>query len=132
MPENREAMLSLPWLRCRRAFFAIIVVATSIAGSAAMVQVVTHLPLGWQIAMLTLFVLTFSWVALAFWGAVCGFVLCMLRLDPLSLRRVPFLPSDAKQLTGRTALVMPIYAEPPIPTIAGLEATCRSLLHQAD
>ncbi|MBR2515749.1 MAG: glucans biosynthesis glucosyltransferase MdoH [Halomonas sp.] len=132
MPENREAMLSIPWLRCRRAFFAIIVIATSVAGSAAMAQVVTHLPLGWQIVMLTLFVLTFSWVALAFWGAACGFVLCMLRLDPLSLRRFPLFPSGEKQLTGRTALVMPIYAEPPIPTIAGLEATCRSLLQQAN
>ncbi|WP_404473623.1 glucans biosynthesis glucosyltransferase MdoH [Vreelandella venusta] len=132
MPENYEAMLSIPWLKCRRAFFAILVVATSMAGCAAMAQVVTHLPLGWQIAMLTLFALTFSWIALAFWGAVCGFVLCALRLDPLSLRRFPSSSSDVIQLTSRTALVMPIYAEPPIPTIAGLEATCRSLLQQAD
>ena len=132
MPKNREAMLSIPWLKCRRAFFAILVIATSIAGCAAMVKVVAPLPLGWQIAMLTLFALTFSWIALAFWGAVCGFVLCALRLDPLSLCHPAPVSSRITQLTSRTALVMPIYAEPPIPTVAGLEATCHSLLQQAE
>lgn len=132
MPENREGTYSIPWLQCRRLVFAVVVVGSSIAGCTAMAQVVTHLPLGWQVAMLTLFALTFSWIALAFWGAVCGFALCALRRDPLCLRRQPLYPASINQLASRTALVMPIYAEPPVPTIAGLEATCRSLLKKAD
>ncbi len=61
-------MPSIPWLNARRALLATLVIGTSLLGCAAMVQVVTNLALGWQIAMLTLFGLTFSWIALAFWG----------------------------------------------------------------
>ncbi len=121
---------SIPWLNARRALLATLVIGSSIVGCLAMVHVVDNLALGWQIAMLTLFGLTFSWIALAFWGAVCGFVICALRLDPLSLKRVTTERPTASRLVSRTALVMPIYAEPPIPTMAGLEATCRSLLQQ--
>ncbi len=96
-----------------------------------MAKVVANLPMGWQLTMLTLFALTFSWIALAFWGALCGFVICALGRDPLSLRRQTLVDPSASLLVSRTALVMPIYAEPPVPTIAGLEATCRSLLQQA-
>lgn len=111
---------------------AIMVLSSSIAACIAMTHVVANLPWGWQITMLTLFALTFSWISLAFWGALCGFVLCALRLDPLSLRRQSITSPNASLLVSRTALVMPIYAEPPIPTIAGLEATCHSLLQQAE
>ncbi len=123
---------SMPWLNGRRAFLASIVLATSIGGCIAMAQVVANFSMGWQLTMLILFALTFTWIALAFWGALCGFVLCALRRDPLSLRRQTIKNPNASLLVSRTALIMPIYAEPPIPTIAGLEATCRSLLQQAE
>ncbi|XQU09454.1 glycosyltransferase [Halomonas sp. LY9] len=128
---NSAALIpSIPWLNARRALLATLVIGSSIAGCVAMAQVVANLALGWRVTMLTLFGLTFSWIALAFWGAVCGFVICALRLDPLSLKRLTAERPTTSRLVSRTALVMPIYAEPPIPTIAGLEATCRSLLQQ--
>ena len=126
-----ELTPSIPWLAFRRVLLAVLVISTSIIGCVAMHRVVAGLGIGWQITMLVLFALTFTWIALAFWGGVCGFVLCALRLDPLSLRRQVPLSPNGSLLISRTALVMPIYAEPPIPTIAGLEATCRSLLEQA-
>lgn len=124
---------SIPWLKTRRAVLAIAVLASSVAGCLAMYRVTSSLDIGWQIAMLMLFALTFTWIALAFWGALCGFAVCALNLDPLSLRRLNREIPNARLLVSRTALVMPIYAEPPIPTFAGLEATCRSLLaHSLD
>ncbi|WP_447555623.1 glucans biosynthesis glucosyltransferase MdoH [Vreelandella sp. EE22] len=131
MSEHTNTAVLIPWLKCRRVFFALAVLASSAVGFVAMAKVVSDLALGWQIAILTLFVLTFGWIAMAFWGGVCGFVLCALRRDPLTLRRQHPAPPNAYRLVSKTALVMPIYAEPPVPTIAGLEATCRSLLQQA-
>lgn len=122
---------SIPWLKTRRALLAIAVLASSVAGCLAMYRVTASLDIGWQVAMLVLFALTFTWIALAFWGALCGFAVCALNLDPLSLRRLNRDIPNARLLVSRTALVMPIYAEPPIPTFAGLEATCRSLLAHA-
>ncbi|TVP49070.1 MAG: glucans biosynthesis glucosyltransferase MdoH [Halomonas sp.] len=131
MPSTNELTPSIPWLKTRRAFLAVMVLITSVAGLIAMNHVVTSLTLGWQLTMLVLFALTFTWIALAFWGAVCGFVLCALRRDPLSLRRLNREAPSARLLVSRTAIVMPIYAEPPVPTFAGLEATCHSLLNYA-
>ncbi|RUR53222.1 glucans biosynthesis glucosyltransferase MdoH [Vreelandella populi] len=131
MPKFNELPPSIPGLALRRALLAVLVISSSIAGCVAMYHVISGLEIGWQIIMLVLFALTFTWIALAFWGAICGFVVCALRLDPLSLRKQVSLLTDDYLLVSRTALIMPIYAEPPIPTIAGLEATCRSLLEQA-
>ncbi|WP_252106616.1 MULTISPECIES: glucans biosynthesis glucosyltransferase MdoH [unclassified Halomonas] len=131
MTEQPTTAVAIPGLFWRRAFYTLAVLTTSVVGLVAMYHVVEDLALGWQIALLALFALTFSWIAMAFWGAVCGFVLCALRLDPLSLRRQRPTPPSAYRLLSKTALVMPIYAEPPVSTIAGLEATCRSLLSQA-
>ncbi|SNY99137.1 glucans biosynthesis glucosyltransferase MdoH [Halomonas sp. hl-4] len=131
MNDTSALIPSIPWLKTRRALLAIAVLVSSVAGCIAMYRVTLSLAMGWQIAMLMLFALTFTWIALAFWGALCGFVVCALHLDPLSLRRLSREIPNARLLVSRTALVMPIYAEPPIPTFAGLEATCRSLLAHA-
>jgi membrane glycosyltransferase len=68
-------------------------------------------PLEW--ALLILFVLNFSWIALAFSSAVVGFfaLLTRKRLKPLPDR-----------LTTRTAVVMPIYNEAPSRVFAAVEA----------
>ncbi|KHJ52083.1 glucosyl transferase [Vreelandella venusta] len=129
MPSSTSLGPLIPWLNARRTLLATLVIGTSVVGCMVMANVVANLALGWRIVMLVLFGLTFSWIALAFWGAVCGFILCSLRLDPLTLKRQSHRPAmDA--LSSKTALIMPIYAEPPIPTLAGLEATCRSLLQE--
>ncbi|OZT73867.1 glucans biosynthesis glucosyltransferase MdoH [Vreelandella boliviensis] len=131
MPNTLEITPSIPWLKTRRGILAIMVLISSVAGCIAMNRVAASLSMGWQITMLVLFSLTFTWIALAFWGAVCGFVVCALRRDPLSLRKLDMEAPSARLLVSRTAIVMPIYAEPPIPTFAGLEATCHSLLSYA-
>jgi membrane glycosyltransferase len=68
-------------------------------------------PLEW--ALLILFVLNFSWIALAFSSAVVGFVSLLFR------RRQKPLPAALKT---RTAVVMPIYNEAPSRVFAAVEA----------
>ena len=65
-------------------------------------------------ALLILFVLTFSWIALAFSSGVVGFFALLFRK-----RKHRALPSE---LTARTAVVMPIYNEAPSRVFAALEA----------
>ncbi|MFG6666285.1 glucans biosynthesis glucosyltransferase MdoH [Halomonas sp. HNIBRBA4712] len=131
MSEQPTTAVAIPGLALRRTLFALLVLGSSVTGGLAMARMVADLALGWQVVLLALFTLTFSWIAMAFWGAMCGFLLCALRLDPLTLRRQRPTAPNAYRLVSKTALVMPVYAEPPVSTIAGLEATCRSLLNQA-
>ena len=66
-----------------------------------------------QYVLLVLFVLNFSWIALAFTAALLGFA-ALLRGG----RETP-LPAT---LTGRTAIVMPVYNEGSARVFAGLQA----------
>lgn len=63
-------------------------------------------------ALLALFVLNFSWIALSFASAVVGFAAL------LSKRPVPALP---ERLREKTAVVMPIYNEAPSRVFAALQ-----------
>ncbi len=69
-------------------------------------------PLEWL--LLILFVVNFSWIALAFASSVAGFVIAV-----FSRRARPVLPQP---LTTRTAVVMPIYNEAPARVFSALEA----------
>ncbi|NYS59494.1 glucans biosynthesis glucosyltransferase MdoH [Vreelandella salicampi] len=121
----------IPWLRLRRWGLVVLVLATSIAGCTAMLRVTGGLPWVLQAVLFTLFALTFTWISLAFWSALCGFIVCFLRRDPLTLTRIADIPeTPVPGDTSRTALIMPIFQEPPEATLAGLEASCRSLLAQ--
>ncbi len=64
-------------------------------------------------ALLALFVLNFSWIALSFASCVVGFVAL------LGNRASPALPTA---LTAKTAVVMPIYNEAPSRVFAALQA----------
>lgn len=66
-----------------------------------------------QYVLLALFTLNFSWIALAFTGAILGFLVLLRGL------RSPALPA---RLTTRTAVVMPVYNEATARTFAGVEA----------
>lgn len=69
----------------------------------------------------------FVWLTMAFWTAIIGFVLKLLHIDPLSLRRA--LPSpDSPQLTRRHAVIMPVYNEDTHRIMVGFEACVRELL----
>ncbi|MGM0521381.1 MAG: hypothetical protein ACQEQ6_04765, partial [Pseudomonadota bacterium] len=63
----------IPWLRLRRWGLVVLVLATSIAGCTAMLRVTGGLPWVLQAVLFTLFALTFTWISLAFWSALCGF-----------------------------------------------------------
>lgn len=127
---NAQASPLLPWLHLRRWGLAVLVLTTSIAGCTAMLRVTGELPWGLQAVLLTLFALTFTWIALAFWSALCGFLVCLMQRDPLTLARPPTPETFTSHDTSRTALIMPIFQEPPEATLAGLEASCLSLLAQ--
>ncbi|KQU04897.1 glucosyltransferase [Methylobacterium sp. Leaf469] len=66
-----------------------------------------------QYVLLALFTLNFSWIALAFTGAILGF---------LVLLRRPKAPALPTALTTRTAVVMPVYNEATARTFAAIEA----------
>jgi membrane glycosyltransferase len=82
-------------------------------------------PTGLQVTLLILFVVLFAWVALSFTSAVCGFFSMLsgggagaLGIDP---------DGPLPKLSTRTALLMPIYNEPPERVMAGLQAIHESL-----
>ena len=66
-----------------------------------------------QYVLLVLFTLNFSWIALAFTGAILGFV---------ALLRRPAPDPAVAGLGGRTAVVMPVYNEATARTFAALQA----------
>ncbi|WP_336489294.1 glucans biosynthesis glucosyltransferase MdoH [Methylobacterium nigriterrae] len=71
-------------------------------------------PTALQYGLLALFTLNFSWIALAFTGAILGFL-------ALLARRREALPAPAR-LSARTAVLMPVYNEATARTFAGVEA----------
>ena len=81
-------------------------------------------PTGLQLALMLLFVALFAWIALSFISALCGFA-SLLRGggQPLGIDPAGGLPA----LTTRTALLMPVYNEPPPRVMAGLQAMHESL-----
>src|SRR5215475_9164166 len=75
-----------------------------------------------EIALLMLFVISFSWLALSFWSAIGGY------LSLLSRWRAPGLTiPSAPALNGRTAILMPIYNEDPTRVFAALQAMYEGL-----
>ncbi|HTY48669.1 MAG TPA: glucans biosynthesis glucosyltransferase MdoH [Steroidobacteraceae bacterium] len=78
---------------------------------------------------LVLFFCLFTWIAGAFWTAIAGFTLCLIGRDPVVLQA-----DDAAgaAITGRIALVMPVYHEDPARTGAGLDAIWSSLMAEPD
>jgi membrane glycosyltransferase len=128
----REGVLQAPAVGMRRGLFFGLVTATVIPGAVLMALVLQAAGMGpFQWAILLLFMVTFAWIAVSFWTAVAGFLLHALRLDPLSLRRLPrrdAAPESALPQARSAAIVVPIYNEEPARVVNGIEATCRSLL----
>ncbi|MFN8831431.1 MAG: glucans biosynthesis glucosyltransferase MdoH [Labrys sp. (in: a-proteobacteria)] len=70
-------------------------------------------------ALLILFVVNFSWIALAFTSAVVGFWVLV--------RRSQAEPRLATDLTSRTAMLMPIYNESPARVFGAMQAMIESI-----
>jgi membrane glycosyltransferase len=81
-----------------------------------------------EVAVLTLFAITFGWITIAFWTAIAGFGRILLRQPGPQL---PAPPDDAP-LGIRVALVMPVYHENPDETGARIAATFRSLARTSE
>lgn len=78
--------------------------------------------------LLFLFSLNFAWISFAFWNAIMGFTLNLLKRDPFTLKKQALLPPDSSPITTRTAVVMPVYNEDTKRITAGFEATLRDLV----
>jgi membrane glycosyltransferase len=126
LPENQ---IRLPGESMRRIVYAILTVITAITGVYRMYDILSANGITMlEAVILILFAISFCWISTAFWSAVFGFVLLMLRLDPLTLKPIDSFYDDALPITTRTAVVMPIYNEDTHRVIAGFEATLNSLV----
>lgn len=124
-PENS---IRLPGEALRRPVFYMLVLGTTVAGVAIMFNILAAnnlMPL--EAVLLCLFSITFGWITISFWSAVCGFVLQMMQRDPLSLKKMDLDRYRRQPITTRTAVVMPVYNEDTRRVIAGFEASFRSL-----
>ena len=128
-PPQHSASVRLPLPRLRRWLFFGPLAGTAVVGIGMMLDIVWDngiTVLG--IVILTLFAATFSWICIPFWNAVIGFVLCVLRRDPLSLEKVRAVLNRDGPIVSRTALVMPVHNEDPARVMGGLAAMLRSLV----
>jgi len=69
----------------------------------------------------------FLWLSVAFWTAIVGFMLTILKRDPLSFAREQHAPRSEIALTQRHAIVMPVYNEETMRIITGFEATVNEI-----
>ena len=121
-------IIRVPFARLRRGLFFGLVIGATLVGVGLMLDIVRDNGItGLEIVILGLFAVTFSWISMAFWNAVIGFILTLARRDPLSLDRAPAAPSGNEPIVSRTALVMPVHNEDPDRVMSGLAAMRRSL-----
>jgi membrane glycosyltransferase len=122
-PEERPApAYRLSLARRRAALFLLAAGSTGIA-TWLMSQVIAANGLGVVgCASLVLFALNFAWLALSFWTAALGFIMRLAGGDPLRPAA-----TDGKPLSGRTAVVMPIYNEELRRVSAGLQSVLAGL-----
>lgn len=112
----------------RRRLLAVLVIATAAFGAFLMWKVLAANGVSTaEVFFLTIFVVLFAWTALSFWSGFIGFVLGVLRLHPVTLRRGSPAASALPALRERTAILVPVYNEDPGDVCARLEANYRSL-----
>ncbi len=120
--------IQIPAKSLRRWIYAFLSVLTAVTGVYIMFDILRANDLtALETVILILFGISFTWLSLAFWSGLFGFVLQMLRIDPLSLKSTKGMLEDTSPITTRTAVVMPVYNEDTHRVIAGFEATLRSL-----
>lgn len=120
--------IQIPARALRRYLYAILSVTTAVAGVYIMFDILRANDLtALEAVILVLFGISFTWLSLAFWSGFFGFLIQMLRLDPLTLKSTRGMTEDTAPLASRTAVVMPVYNEDTRRVIAGFEVTLRSL-----
>lgn len=127
-PPVAGAPLRSPMVGARRLLFFGLTGATTLVGSAMMLDIVRAAGVtALEIVILTLFVPTFGWIALTLWSAVTGFVLLLSGREPITLDRAATVGDSDAPIVSRTALVMPAHNEDPHRVLGGLRAIVQSL-----
>ncbi|WP_129139052.1 glucans biosynthesis glucosyltransferase MdoH [Modicisalibacter coralii] len=118
----------MPLLGLRRLIFFTLSVVTSLQGAYMMFDILRANGLTvLEGTILGLFVFMFAWLTVSFWSGIAGFLVVVFKRDPLTLKRAAPL-DETLDPERRIALVMPVYNEETSRVIAGLEATCDSLV----
>jgi membrane glycosyltransferase len=109
----------------RRVLFFGLTFLTSLSASALMADILrTNGFTPWEKASLVVFFILFTWITGAFWTAVAGFVVQLIGRDRAVIHSSE---AEGHQLTGRTAVIMPIYNEDTTRVFAGLDVVWSSL-----
>ncbi|MBU2879554.1 glucans biosynthesis glucosyltransferase MdoH [Aliiglaciecola lipolytica] len=113
----------------RKYSYAFLVLATAIVGGWAMTDIFSVDGFtAIEIVLLFLFTLTFVWISAAFWSAIIGFTLLMLRRDPVTLKQA-LRKNQAGSLdpNQRQAIIMPVYNEDTNRIMSGFEACIKEI-----
>jgi membrane glycosyltransferase len=107
----------------RRLLLLLLVLASAWAATDVFASVLATDRLSYlDLAILSIFFLSFAWISSAFWTALAGFITIWRGANTGLKAPARVLPADT-----RTAVVMPIYHEDPEQVGLGLAATYRSL-----
>lgn len=121
-PSDRAMRWAGHW---RRALFLALTLLTAGAATAMMGDILAANGLtGLKRAGLVLFYILFVWITGAFWTALAGFLVRLRGGDPVALKPEAV---AGRPLTGRTAIIMPIYNEETARVMAGLDVIWSSL-----
>jgi len=116
--------IRIPGIGARRIVFFTLATFVSYFGIKLMYGILSANGLGLlELVLLILFSLTFMWIAVAFCTALSGFVLMLMKRDPLTLAKRLACAGSGAPIMTRTAILMPVYNEDPKRVFAGLEAT---------
>jgi membrane glycosyltransferase len=114
----------------RRALFLALTLLTAGAATGMMGDILAANGLtGLKKAGLVLFYILFVWITGAFWTAFAGLIVRLRGGDPVGLEPQKL---AGRPLTGRTAVVMPIYNEETARVMAGLDVIWSSLARQPE
>ncbi len=114
--------------RFRRIALLILITLQTLAASWSLTNTFPYPWLkGWEIAILGMFAILFSWISFGFWTAVAGFWMLWRRVKEFTVADLCSEQEDLRSLRSRTAVLMPICNENVARVFAGLEASYRSL-----
>ncbi|MBV9835373.1 MAG: glucans biosynthesis glucosyltransferase MdoH [Alphaproteobacteria bacterium] len=112
----------------RRVLILGLTVLTTIIGTLLMAEILEPGGISAiEVGVLAAFVPGFTMVSLSFWAALAGFILRLVGLHPVSLRRAAPSSGVVPTLATRTAILMPIYNEDSEAVMARLAATYESV-----
>lgn len=110
-------------------FMTLLTLPTAALAMWALFEIFRPNVLTWlEIGQLALSLPLFVWLSMSFWTAVTGFILKLLNIDPLSLKRSQPSPDQSIPIKQRHAIIMPVYNEDTARIMVGFEACVQELL----